>query len=324
MEQNQAELRRGANRIGWSMLLYTALLFVFVLGEVLLRVVIAVVIGGGSVFLDGTVYDVIEGASSSGIGSLSAAVVSVLLLALIFRKAVPMPAVWKKDRSMTLLGFGKAFVVFMAFQFVFSLVSLLIEMGLNLFGLTSMEALNAVSGSSDTWSMLLYVGIAAPFTEEIVYRGFVLRGLAPYGKKMAIILSAILFGLAHGNIYQFFYAAAVGLVLGYVSMEFSIWWAIGLHLINNLVFANIWDRVLDLFPAMVQPILSWGLEAVFFVLAVIVLVCHRGEVAKGLICSKEERSVIRDFFRSDSIILFTIVQIILAIITFVSLITPIS
>ena len=36
----------------------------------------------------------------------------------------------------------------------------------------------------------------------------------------------------HGNIPQAVFAIFVGVVLGYVTIEYSIWWAILLHIFN--------------------------------------------------------------------------------------------
>ncbi|MDH6593116.1 membrane protease YdiL (CAAX protease family) [Variovorax sp. TBS-050B] len=59
----------------------------------------------------------------------------------------------------------------------------------------------------------LAVCVMAPLLEEMLFRGIVLRGfLRRYGRWQAIVGSALVFGAAHMNIYQF----AVGLVLGTV------------------------------------------------------------------------------------------------------------
>ena len=56
----------------------------------------------------------------------------------------------------------------------------------------------------------------------------------PYGKSTAIVVSSICFGLMHGNLYQFLYTTAAGLILGtvYVLTD-SIWPSTIIHMINN-------------------------------------------------------------------------------------------
>lgn len=324
MELELIEMRRRADRVGWGLLIYTALLFAFsflqVVAAMAARWIMSLMPDNGE-----SVVGIFRELVNGGVSNILAAAASVGILTLVFMKVAPMREVWQRsERKMTPLSFGKAFVVFMGFQLVFSLVSYLFELLLNVFGFSAMQALDAVTGSSDSWTMFIYVGIVAPIAEEIVYRGFALRALAPFGKKLAILTSAVLFGLAHGNIHQIFYATAVGLVLAYVASEYSIWWSIVLHLFNNLVFANIWDRILELLPEAWNINLSWGLNILFFVLAVIVLVVHWREVVDGLRRNVEEEVRLRYFFRSNGIIFFVIIMVILTVLTLVLTVTPIS
>jgi len=59
--------------------------------------------------------------------------------------------------------------------------------------------------------------ILAPVLEEMLFRGIVLRGfLRQYSRWQAIFGSAILFGAAHMNLYQFVVGIAMGVVLGWL------------------------------------------------------------------------------------------------------------
>ncbi len=322
MDLELIELRRRADRVGWGMLIYTALLFVFsfmqAFAAMLAGWIMSMMPDNGE-----SVVGIFRELLTGGISNTLSAAVSIGILTLVFWKVAPMHAVWQStERRMTPLSFGKVFVVFMGFQFVFSVVSMLFELMLNLFGLSALQALDAVSGSSDSLTMFLYVGIVAPIAEEIVYRGFALRALAPFGKKLAILTSAIMFGLAHANIHQIFYATAVGLVLAYVASEYSIWWSIALHLFNNLVFANGWDRILEMLPNDLSSILSWGMNILLFGLAVVVLVVHWRDVVDGFHRDVEEEVRLRYFFRSNGIIVFLVITVILTIVTLVLTVTP--
>ena len=80
-----------------------------------------------------------------------------------------------------------------------------------------------VSGTAETTvSLALYTAVAAPVTEELLFRGAVLRSLQPYGKRFAIFCSALLFGLVHQNLTQTPFAFGFGLLAGYVAVEYSI------------------------------------------------------------------------------------------------------
>ncbi len=86
----------------------------------------------------------------------------------------------------------------------------------------------------------LAIGILAPLVEEMVFRGAVLRRLLDVlnGKKhwIAIILSAALFGLVHGNLAQGIHAFILGCVLGWMYYRTkSIVPGVVLHWVNNTV-----------------------------------------------------------------------------------------
>ncbi|WP_213952783.1 CPBP family intramembrane glutamic endopeptidase [Variovorax sp. dw_954] len=64
---------------------------------------------------------------------------------------------------------------------------------------------------------LIAACILAPVLEEMLFRGIVLRGfLRQYSRWHAILGSAVLFGAAHLNIYQFVVGIAMGVVLGWL------------------------------------------------------------------------------------------------------------
>lgn len=59
--------------------------------------------------------------------------------------------------------------------------------------------------------------IAAPILEELLFRGMIYRRLRDFcNAKLAIIISAVFFGVFHGNLVQFVYAFIIGLMLAYV------------------------------------------------------------------------------------------------------------
>lgn len=81
-----------------------------------------------------------------------------------------------------------------------------------------------------------YVIIAAPIIEEFLYRCLILNAVAPYSKSAAVLLSALCFGLMHGNIPQAAGAFVSGLLYAVIAMESgSIIPSIIIHSFNNLV-----------------------------------------------------------------------------------------
>ena len=103
------------------------------------------------------------------------------------------------------------------------------------------------------------VGVLAPLVEEIVFRGAILHTLLGMMSKknhwVAIIISAAIFGVAHGNLAQFINALVMGLVLGWMYYRTeSLVPGILLHWVNNTiayVLANVIpqsnEKLIDVF-----------------------------------------------------------------------------
>ncbi len=79
--------------------------------------------------------------------------------------------------------------------------------------------------------------IAAPILEELFFRGIILDGfLKNYEPKYAILASAFLFAVIHGNLPQGIGAFLSGLLIGWAYWKTgSVLSGIIIHLINNLI-----------------------------------------------------------------------------------------
>ena len=70
--------------------------------------------------------------------------------------------------------------------------------------------------------------------EELIWRGYILRTLRPYGDFFAVLISSLLFSLMHENLRQLPFTFIVGLFLGYLYVQTgNIWIPIVVHFINN-------------------------------------------------------------------------------------------
>jgi len=78
--------------------------------------------------------------------------------------------------------------------------------------------------------------IAAPVFEEILFRGIILKGLLnKYSPVTAIVISSILFGIAHMNPWQFIAAFTIGIFVGWIYYRTSsLLLAIVIHATANL------------------------------------------------------------------------------------------
>lgn len=84
--------------------------------------------------------------------------------------------------------------------------------------------------------MFISTAIVPAFVEELLFRGMVLSSVLPYSEGGAILVSALLFGLMHQTPFQFFYATAIGVVLGIIRVKTgSIWVGVLVHFCNNFL-----------------------------------------------------------------------------------------
>lgn len=78
------------------------------------------------------------------------------------------------------------------------------------------------------------ISLAAGICEEVFFRGFILTGYEKLNKRKAIIISAVLFGMFHLNLYNLFGPIVLGLIWGYlVVLTNSIYAGIIGHIVNN-------------------------------------------------------------------------------------------
>jgi membrane protease YdiL (CAAX protease family) len=72
-----------------------------------------------------------------------------------------------------------------------------------------------VDSAWDGFALTLALVVIAPITEELLFRGVLLRGLVQsYGERVGLLVSAVLFGLLHGRLAEALVAFVAGLVLG--------------------------------------------------------------------------------------------------------------
>ena len=95
------------------------------------------------------------------------------------------------------------------------------------------------------WLNLIFVGILAPILEEILFRKIICSRLLPLGEGWAIFLSAAVFGLAHGNFYQFFYAFALGALFAFIYVK-----------TGKLIYSTVYHMAINIIGGVIAPLLS--------------------------------------------------------------------
>ena len=175
--------------------------------------------------------------NGNGISYLISVSIGVLLFALYRQGSLFKGDVRQKGRKMT----WQTFLVFIAFlgfaQLASSALSQLLDHMMETLGFFKPQE-DMSEQLSQSWSLLLYATLIGPITEELVFRAAGLRALEKYGKVFAIVMTALAFGLFHANFDQLFFATIIGFGFGYLTFEYSIWWAIFYHIFNNLVLSQ--------------------------------------------------------------------------------------
>ena len=129
---------------------------------------------------------------------------------------------------------------------------------------------------------LFTIAVLPALLEEMIWRGYILRSLRSYGDGFAVVISAMLFGLMHGNLRQIPFAFIVGLCLGFLYVcTNNIWIPIVVHFLNNGIsvmmeytsFFLPQDAISMFYIYVIYGLLIMGLLAVL-----LLLICYRKEM----------------------------------------------
>ena len=299
------EARRQSSLMGWSLLVFYKMLTEMVTLTYMIQIFIYSFkkafesIATGAEFDPFSLYDEIYDLISTNFwGYLLAIAIGLLVLFLWKGKDYWKQEIWAKEKPMKAGNFICLLIFMIGIQSVVQVLTPLQEWFFNQFGLSAMAALEMATISGSSFSMFVYISFIGPFAEEILFRGLVLRSLKPYGKQMAIFVSALLFALYHGNVVQIPYAFLVGLLLAYVTLEHSSLWAILLHVFNNFVLADLLGRAVELLPGTTGETLFLVLVICAAVAAIVIGICRRKEIAAYLRENTFDNDAMKGFIRS--------------------------
>jgi membrane protease YdiL (CAAX protease family) len=188
----------------------------------------------------------------------AAAVVTFIFTALVEAAFLLAPAFyvfWRRGQGVSVreglraIGFrgvswGSAIIAFFGGLITILVASFLYSATIQQFHLplqTNAETLQNQARYAPITTMALLAGavFVAPFCEEIFFRGYLfgglLRGIPVWA---AVVLSALLFAIAHGDIGSFALLLVIGLVLALMRWRLgSIWPGMLLHACNNATAA---------------------------------------------------------------------------------------
>lgn len=84
--------------------------------------------------------------------------------------------------------------------------------------------------------LLFAMGIFAPITEELLFRGLILDGLKEKGETKAVLVSSLMFMLMHLSLHQTIYQFILGIIMAFIVIYTqSIFASIFVHFVNNSV-----------------------------------------------------------------------------------------
>ena len=152
------------------------------------------------------------------------------------------------------------------------------EMGLNV-----PEAPQTMVATPTSLALNLFTMAVLPaLLEEMIYRGYILRVLRPYGNLFAVLISSALFSLMHGNLRQIPFAFIVGLVLGslYVCTN-NIWLPIAVHFANNAISVLMEYFAFSLpetYQGVFYALIIYGLIVVGIVCSIVLLAGYRKQL----------------------------------------------
>ncbi len=167
-----------------------------------------------------------------GMNVLSMYVIAFPILLLIVKG---MPTARREKSKISFKEFIAMFAVAELFMYVGNYIGTMLNGIIG--GIIGEEITNQTSElieASPIWVIILVVVLIGPVIEELIFRKLLVDKLSRFGDKAVIVVSAVSFGLFHGNFYQFFYAALLGAVLAYVYVKSGkIIYPIIMHMLLN-------------------------------------------------------------------------------------------
>lgn len=163
---------------------------------------------------------------------LAASVICIPVFALLFRgDRKKEQTVKERETSIT----AWSVLVVMAVALCVSLNALIGFSGLDKFSQKYQQVAETLY-SGGVLLELLTVGILGPVCEELIFRGLMFQRLCGYVKPViAVLVSALMFGVYHGNIVQGVYAFVLGTVMALCYLRFQTLWApIVIHVVANI------------------------------------------------------------------------------------------
>ena len=232
---------------------------------------------------------------NTGFALIAAATISVAVGFLCNRK---MPS-FEKNKRLDLKTVIILFIIIQGMQLLCSMLLVPLEGLFSQAGYNFDEAISMASDPSVYFSSLVYSVVVAPVTEELFFRGLIMKKMEPYGKTFAIVVAALLFSLMHQNIVQMPITFAMGLLFGYITMEYSLGAAIMMHFINN-AFVELSGQLRNIFEYF------WAFDSLlmYFCAAatILIIVLKHNDIKEYVKNGKTDGQAAKCFFKRPLVI----------------------
>lgn len=218
----------------WEVIWLVLIVGFFFIGQIILPVVFGFT--GGIFKLSITTLDLRYKAIYVLVTYLSMAITGISVLYFSIKSFLPLPKDWFQFKWLSnwiLWGLGGYFVAFPLVVIV-SLVNQQIWQGKG----GSNPLLLLALESQDKFALIIFfltASLAAPLFEEVIFRGFLLPSLTRYLPVWgAIIVSSLIFALAHLNLSEVLPLATLGIVLGFVYTRSR-------NLLSSMLLHSLWN-----------------------------------------------------------------------------------
>ena len=147
------------------------------------------------------------------------------------------PAQKIEKRKMKVGHWILAFFMCYALMYVSNLIGQVITTVIGLMkGSLVQDAIVEVATSLNPAISFIFMVICAPVLEEIIFRKLLVDRMIKYGEGVAIVVSAFMFGMYHGNLNQHVYAFVLGLFFAFIYVKTGkLIYTIILHMVINFM-----------------------------------------------------------------------------------------
>lgn len=142
------------------------------------------------------------------------------------------------------------FVICLSMVYIGNFASqILMYLAGELTGTPSSNPLQELLMNVNPWVIFLSTVVIAPIAEELIFRKLLIDRIVQYGQGIAILVSGLVFGLAHGNFYQFFYAFGLGMIFAYIYTKTG-------NIVYTILFHTIINFMGSIVPLMLLRMMS--------------------------------------------------------------------